>query len=231
MKEKEQMNKHRKLIATGDGSHTLYNEALDEHYHSVHGAINESMHVFITHGLHYASKEKGSLNILEVGLGTGLNALLTYFEAEEKGLKISYDAIEAYPLNEEEAGVLNYPSRLVKWPAAPSVLLRLHALPWEEKQALGKHFFFRKMLVKTQDFRSHEKYDLIYFDAFGPRVQPELWEQEVMDKMFTLLKKGGALVTYCAKGEVKRRMKSAGFEVISLPGPPGKREMTRAISR
>jgi len=222
----------RNIITTADGSKTIQIEEWNEQYHSVHGAIQEANHVFIKHGLLFytenvtLSLSKG-LSILEMGFGTGLNAFLTLLKAEALQLQVRYTGVEAYPVAPEELKQLNYVEQLSAEDRRDT-FETLHQCPWEKTNAVTPQF----QLVKQQkDFRSIEDinaFDLIYFDAFGPRVQPELWTEAVFKTMFTALKPSGVLVTYAAKGSVRRAMQSVGFLVERLPGPPGKREMLRA---
>ncbi len=215
-----------KKVHTADGSHTLYVPHLDEHYHSIHGAIQEALHVFIAMGLHHSTQS--SLSILEIGFGTGLNALLTQLEAEKLNKNIYYHSLEGYPLSVDEVKDLNYIQE-VKGESVQTKFDALHDAKWEKSIELTTGFTLHKQQVMLQEYEpKEESIDLIYFDAFGPRVQPELWEKSIFDKMFTVLKPNGVLVTYCAKGDVRRTMLASGFEVERLPGPPGKREMLRA---
>lgn len=226
----------RTLIETADGSHSLFVEELDEHYHSIHGAIQESKHVFIDAGLKQFISSPDSLqkigeaglNILEIGLGTGLNALLTFIETEQSAKNIYYSAIEAYPVSIDLINQLNYVELLNAQKNQP-VFNAIHTCEWGEPVALSNHFTINKINNKLQEIVFENKYNLIYFDAFGPRVQPEMWREEIFAKLFVAMEPGGCLVTYCAKGEVKRTLKKVGFIVESLQGPPGKREMVRAI--
>ncbi len=211
-----------RLVTTSDGSPTLLNEELEEHYHSRHGAIRESQHVFIDAGLK-AVTVQGCVNILEIGLGTGLNAFLTFLEKKE----VMYTALEAFPLDESITNALNYPA-LLNADAANDVFRNIHSSDWGRVITLSSTFELKKIKGKVQDTELDQAFHLIYFDAFAPGVQPELWTKEIFDKMFAALLPGGILVTYCAKGEVKRNMKAAGFTIEALQGPPGKREMTRA---
>jgi tRNA U34 5-methylaminomethyl-2-thiouridine-forming methyltransferase MnmC len=213
---------------TADGSHTLYVPNLDETYHSVHGAIQEAMHVYINAGLNYFNDKK-ELAILEVGFGTGLNTFLTYREAIKKELNINYSAIEAYPLSIEEISKLNYLQELAADQFEMEVFDKIHKSKWEVSEPISNMFSLRKLNMLLQDFAENNQYDVIYFDAFGPMVQPELWEEVILKNMYNSLKSNGILVTYCAKGSVKRALKQVGFTVENIPGPPGKREMTRAI--
>jgi tRNA U34 5-methylaminomethyl-2-thiouridine-forming methyltransferase MnmC len=231
-----------KIIITSDGSHSIYVPELNEHYHSIHGAIQESNHVFIEAGLKpfllpsssLRSMLAGEVKILEIGFGTGLNALLTFLAAENSDLKINYTTIEAFPLKEEIVKELNYVSQLnVKEDLKiklQNIFEAFHSCEWEKDVSISEHFTFKKILAALQSTRLAEKqFDLIYFDAFGPPVQPEMWTEEVFSKIAAATKQGGVLVTYCAKGEVKRTLKKAGFSIENLPGPPGKREMVRAV--
>lgn len=214
-----------KIIITGDGSHSLLNEALDETYHSRHGAVQESLHVFIEQGFNYllSKKKPESISILEVGFGTGLNALLTLSEALKNELPVVYTSLETYPLGRELWEYLNYPD--------PYHLLKeLHKAEWQRWKEISTHFKLLKLekslqLVELQP----EQFDLIYFDAFAPNKQPEMWELPMLDKVVKTLKPGGVFITYCAKGQLKRDLKTLGLIVESLPGPPGKREMVRAL--
>lgn len=215
------------IIETQDGSHSIFSEQFDVSYHSKYGAIQESLHVFIGAGLHHQINRKEQISVLDIGFGTGLNALLTYLETIAKNITISYEAIEAYPLDLSTALSLNYPSILGV--NAESVFHRLHSSEWESSINISESFRFRKRKQFFQDISDQEKFDVIYFDAFAPNAQPELWEAPLLSKMYAALKPNGVLVTYCAKGAVKRALKSIGFTIESLPGPPGKREMTRGL--
>ncbi len=216
----------RRIIETADGSKTILIEEWEEQYHSIHGAIREAYHVFIKHGLFAAGRQE--LAILEMGFGTGLNALITYLESQKTQLRVRYDGIEAYPVPPEELPLLNY-AELLQAPGLKKVFEQMHINPWEETKALAPNFLLTKRRMDFQDVSCREQYHLIYFDAFGPRVQPELWTPALFQKMFTALRTDGILVTYSAKGSVRRAMEQCGFRVERLPGPPGKREMLRAI--
>lgn len=230
-----------KLILTADGSHSLYIERLNEHYHSIHGAIQESKHVFINAGLKHrisnmpVPEGKRSLpqqiNILEIGFGTGLNALLTFNETNQSSVKINYTALEAFPLSIDLASKLNY-VRLLNTELfnsqLASVFNRIHKCDWEKEILLTENFTIHKIENTLQQVAFNKPFDLIYFDAFGPPVQPEMWTEEIFSKIYNATKPEGVLVTYCAKGEVKRILKKVGFKLESLAGPPGKREMLRA---
>ena len=215
----------RKIIKTADGSHTIRIEQWDEQYHSKHGAISESYHVFIEMGLRCIDKTE--ISILEMGFGTGLNALITLIESQRNNLDISYTAIEAFPVANEEWQALNYPNELEAESYRP-LFEMMHTSPWEESVPITEDFSLTKLKMDMRVYASDSEFDLIYFDAFGYRVQPELWNPDIFKKMFQSLRPGGVLVTYAAKGVVRRTLQQVGFEVERLPGPPGKREMLRA---
>lgn len=214
-----------KLEQTADGSYTLYVPELDEHYHSVKGALTESQHIFIDMGLKHSSVT--SPRILEIGLGTGLNCVLTLLEAKESQRHVHYTGIERYPLNEEIIRKLNYPSIIGK--ECEEDYFAIHQAPWEEDVCLSPWFTLHKMEGDFTHYSFEQKYDIIYFDAFAPEKQPEMWEQSLFDNLYNVLNEGGILTTYCAKGVVRRMLQMAGFKVERLPGPPGgKREILRA---
>jgi tRNA U34 5-methylaminomethyl-2-thiouridine-forming methyltransferase MnmC len=215
------------LIVTQDGSHSVYSEQYGVTYHSRYGAVTESLHVFIQAGLRYKAAVQPRLAVLEVGLGTGLNAFLTWIEAERRNLTVRYTALESAPLSLEEAEVFNYPEHLGLPERRPD-FCRLHYCAWERAVRLSAHFWLRKKRMPVQAYRPVQAFDLIYFDAFAPTAQPEMWTEAILRAMYRALRPEGILVTYCAKGQVKRALRAVGFEVESLPGPPGKREMTRA---
>ena len=214
-----------KLEQTADGSYTLYVPELDEHYHSVKGALTESQHIFIDMGLKHSSVT--APHILEIGLGTGLNCVLTLLEAKESQRHVHYTGIERYPLNEEIIRKLNYPSIIGK--ECEEDYFAIHQAPWEEDVCLSPWFTLHKMEGDFTHYTFEQKYDIIYFDAFAPEKQPEMWEQSLFDNLYNVLNEGGILTTYCAKGVVRRMLQTAGFKVERLPGPPGgKREILRA---
>ncbi len=218
----------REIINTADGSTTIHLPEWNEHYHSIHGAIQEARHVFIEMGLKKILESKiSAISILEIGFGTGLNALVTWQETKNQPVKITYTGIEAYPVDEKELRKLNF-SLEINEDKAREVFELLHTLPWEQPGILTSDFIIHKQKKFFQDITDREKYDLIYFDAFGARVQPELWTVDIFSRMFNALIPGGILVTYAAKGSVRRAMMEVGFRVEKLPGPPGKREMLRA---
>ena len=213
---------------TSDGSHTLYNSDLDENYHSVHGAIQESMHVFIKAGLEYLLEVKRDIWVLEVGLGTGLNAWLTLNQVLHSDAKVNYVAVEPFPVDITLADQLNYPQILHSSEYRSRLFHQLHQAEWEKFVALTPEFQLRKIPHTLQDFKPQWIFDLVYFDAFAPSKHPEIWEKSMLTKIFDITAPGGMLLTYCAKGQFKRDLKETGWLVESLPGPPGKREMTRA---
>jgi tRNA U34 5-methylaminomethyl-2-thiouridine-forming methyltransferase MnmC len=213
-------------VITNDGSHTFYVAHLDEYYHSIHGALQESMHVFIQSGLHHLPQAE--IAIFEMGFGTGLNTFLTYLEAKKHHKTINYFSIEAYPIEIEKALQLNY-AQQINAPEEQHIFSKIHQSNWNEKIDFD-NFNLTKINQKIENFdeNSIPKCDLIYFDAFAPSAQPHLWEENVLQKMHNLLKPNGILVTYCAKGSFKRSLKSLGFAIEALAGPVGKREITRA---
>ena len=216
----------RSIVTTGDGSKTIHIEEWNENYHSTHGAVQEAKHVFLKYGLSLFD-EKKEVSIFEVGFGTGLNAILTYQYAKEKQLTIHYNSIEAYPVSETELEQLDYAS-LFENKLLQDVYAKLHFVSWNQEEVISSDFVLNKIHQKMEGYIfPTNQFDLIYFDAFGPRVQENMWTQAIFQKLYDSLKEGGVLVTYCAKGQVKRDLKSVGFNVETLPGPPGKREMTR----
>ena len=216
----------REIIITSDGSTTIQIPEWNEQYHSIHGAIQEAYHVFIKQGLESISKKK--ISILEIGFGTGLNAFITFLEAQKNKLEIDYVGVEAYPVSLHEIEQLNYVTEL-KATSFMDVFSKFHKSTWEEEHLISKDFSLRKRKQFFHEITDQNHFDLIYFDAFGARLQPELWTEEIFSKMFVALKDKGTLVTYSAKGSVRRAMQAVGFTVERLPGPPGKREMLRAV--
>ncbi len=231
----------REIVITGDGSTTIHLPEWDEQYHSKHGAIQEAYHVFIKHGLyHFISKLKNDRNVtssaveksqnisvLEIGFGTGLNAFITLLETEKLNINIDYVGIEGYPVLMDEINQLNYTKEL-KSENNDALFQKLHTVSWEEEYMITSNFSLKKQQKLFHQIEDENKYNIIYFDAFGARVQPELWTEAIFKKMFNALKEEGVLVTYSAKGSVRRAMQDVGFAVERLPGPPGKREMLRA---
>ncbi|MCL6294582.1 tRNA (5-methylaminomethyl-2-thiouridine)(34)-methyltransferase MnmD [Jejuia spongiicola] len=237
----------REIVITADGSSTIHLPEWDEQYHSKHGAIQEAYHVFIKHGLHYfcnseqseesqrkiidvtsSSVEKyRNISILEIGFGTGLNAFITLLEAKKLKIFVDYFGVEAYPVLMDEINQLNYSEEL-NVEDKSSLFNKLHEVSWEEFHKVTSYFSLAKQKRFFSEIKEENCYNIIYFDAFGARVQPELWTESIFQKMYSALKIKGILVTYSAKGSVRRAMETVGFKVERLPGPPGKREMLRA---
>ncbi|MBD3638580.1 MAG: tRNA (5-methylaminomethyl-2-thiouridine)(34)-methyltransferase MnmD [Crocinitomicaceae bacterium] len=218
-----------KIIVTEDNSKTLLIPELNESYHSTKGAITEAKHVFIKEGLLYRPLK--SVNIFEMGLGTGLNAIITLHEAINRNLSVNYTCVEPYPLGLDKLNEVDYLTDL-NYTEYSEAYKKMHTCKDHTPTELFPNFTFTKFLSKIQDTKlPNDYFDLIYFDAFGPKVQPELWSASVLDKMKQAMRKDAILVTYCAQGAFKRTLKELGFEVQSIPGPPGKREMTRAINK
>jgi len=216
----------KEIRLTDDGFNTLFVPELNEHYHSTFGAVAESKHVFIDAGLKLAIQNFEEIHLLEIGFGTGLNALLTL--AGKTNHTIHYTTIEAFPLNKETVELLNYGKELTS--EANEAFRKMHASSWEERHQITSKFFITKIASKIEEAElSLNNFNLVYFDAFGPDVQPELWTDEVFRKISESMVPGGIFTTYSAKGEIRRNLKKAGFEVERIPGPPGKRHMTRAI--
>ena len=212
-----------KIVITNDGSHSIFNAKINECYHSKHGAIVEAEHVFIRNG--FSVFNKPEINILEIGFGTGLNALLTSKEAKDKAIQVNYHAIELYPINKDIYMQLNFADLIG---IEREILSKLHNCSWKKQNNINSYFNLKKHHISIEKYETNLKFDVIYFDAFSPEKQPELWEENIFKKMYGFLKTNGFLVTYCAKGAVKRTMRKVGFEIIVLDGPPGKRQMTRA---
>lgn len=215
------------ILKTGDNSHTLYNTELDETYHSRNGALEESRYVFIEKGLHFlASRTEQPIHLLEVGFGTGLNAILTLEYAVKHGLSVNYHAVETTPLSSEMIGAIGY-NQFLDVPTS-ALFSDMHMAEWNEPIELAPGFILTKHLFGIQDFIPSTHFHLIYFDAFAPDKQPEMWKPEILQKMYDYLNIGGTWVTYSSKGELKRNLRSIGFNVERLPGPPRKRHMLRA---
>ena len=222
------------LKTTADGSPTLYVPDLDEHYHSMNGAVQESQHVYITAGLSYYirtnylfnkidyRKPQTEMQVLEFGFGAGLNACLTALEAEKHKIKIQYVALEKFPLSQEITSRLNY--------SAENRLLfqRIHQSGWGIPVSITPFFVLKKLAIDFFEFDFPDRYDVVYYDAFAPDKQPEVWSPELFEKLFSSMNPGGVLTTYCAKGSIRRMMQQAGFAVERIPGASGKREMLRA---
>ncbi|WP_435623041.1 tRNA (5-methylaminomethyl-2-thiouridine)(34)-methyltransferase MnmD [Flagellimonas sp.] len=218
----------RRIIETADGSKTIQIDEWQEQYHSKHGAVQEAYHVFIKNGLEHVNLDK--MSILEIGFGTGLNALITLIEAQKKNIAINYVGVEQFPVALDEIRQLDYISALSAQRVEEEFDL-MHHSSWGQKAVIAKNFELAKQQKDFREINDRSLFNLIYFDAFGPRVQPELWTQEVFQIMYDALKEGGVLVTYSAKGSVRRAMQAVGFFVERLEGPPGKREMLRATKK
>jgi tRNA U34 5-methylaminomethyl-2-thiouridine-forming methyltransferase MnmC len=222
----------RSIIITKDGSHTVTIPEMNVTYHSHHGAIQESTHVFIDAGLKYVLNNLTvpDIHIFEMGFGTGLNALLTLIEAEKLQKPVHYTAIELYPLQQNEINSLNYCKQLKRTDLEPFFQL-LHQCEWEKDIRITPLFTFNKIKVNLINFSTCQPFNLVYFDSFAPAAQPEHWTTEVFEKLFSILLPGGILVTYCSKSIVRKAMQAAGFVVTKIPGPHGKRDMVRAIRK
>jgi tRNA U34 5-methylaminomethyl-2-thiouridine-forming methyltransferase MnmC len=215
----------KEFVITEDGSHTIYLPEMDEHYHSTHGAIQESLHIYINQGL--LQVPKNEISILEIGFGTGLNAYLTYAFADNKNLSINYFTIEKYPLTEIDYQKLNYPQNI--FPEFAEVFEKLHRAKWDSVGEISATFSLMKIHDDLLSFKFDElpQFDLVYYDAFAPGKQPEMWTDEIIQKVASKVKKDGILVTYCAKGSVRRAFSSAGFHMERIPGPIGKKEILK----
>ncbi len=216
----------REIMMTSDGSTTIHLPNWNEQYHSKHGAIQEAYHVFIKYGLYAVSKS--NISIFEIGFGTALNCFISLLEAQKNNYAIDYVAVEAYPVTKEEVLKLNYITEL-KAGDKQALFEKMHATSWGEKHEISDNFKLTKRHQFFQEIKDNSSFDIIYFDAFGAKHQPELWTSTIFKKMFVALKTDGILVTYSAKGSVRRAMQEVGFVVEKLPGPPGKREMLRGI--
>ena len=214
---------NRELKITEDGSHTLFVPELNEHYHSTHGAIQEAMHVYINAGFNYCEKEV--IHILEIGFGTGLNCFLTLLEAEKQNKQVVYHSIELYPINQDEIKHLNYTKQIPN--SDVSIFEKLHRVEWNQEVKITDNFVLNKLQGDLRGFNFPGKYDLVYFDAFAPDIQPTLWTEDVFGNIHQYLNSNAILTTYCTKGIVKQALRATGFKVKRLPGPPGKRQMLR----
>jgi len=217
------------IIDTFDGSHTLFVPELNEHYHSIYGAITESKHVFIENGFYKIKKRE--INIIEMGFGTGLNALLTLIEAIKSKINVYYYSIDSNPLNTEIINKLNYINRINGGEELKSIYKKFHECKWNEDCKINEYFILHKKFMDIISENPEGEFDLVDYDAFAPSKQPELWTDLVLKKFYMIMRHGGILTTYCASGSVKRTLRNIGFEVIVLPGPPGKREMINAIKK
>ena len=216
---------HYELFITEDGSHSVRIPELNVSYHSKHGAIQESVHIFIENGLKYVNKNE--LTVLEIGFGSGLNALLTLIQAERNDLQIIYDVVELYPLDSVFSDTFNYLS-LLKSPQLKEAYSHMQTSEWDTPAKISENYYLKKIRGDIRNVQLGANYDLVYFDAFDPAAQPELWTTEVFKKIYAASRKGSVLVTYCSKGAVRRAMTEAGFSVLKIAGPKGKREIVRA---
>jgi len=216
----------REIIATDDGSVTIFLPEMQETYHSKFGAIQEAKHVFIQNGLHL--KQGQPIAILEIGFGTGLNAFITFLESFTNKQYIDYTGVEAYPVAQEHSALLNYVTQL-QAPTHLETFNEMHNSAWGATINLSEYFTLTKRKQFFEDIDDLNKYDLIYFDAFGYPSQPHLWSEEIFFKMYAALKPEGILVTYACRSIIKNNMRAAGFTTTKLTGPPGKREMLRAV--
>lgn len=211
-----------KIVKTGDHSPTIYSSQFDQTYHSLHGALSESEHVFMENGVKTISG-RDRISVFEMGYGTGINAMLTYLYAKEQGINLRYESIEKYPLTREI-----YDRLKIESTESSEILNILNNFSWNEWHSLD-NFQFIKWNRDILELDTKQRFDIIFYDAFSPGAQPELWTELMFKKMYDILNPGGILTTYCAKGEVKRNLKASGFEVQARPGPKGKREMTYAV--
>ena len=219
----------KKIILSDDGSHTIELVGMNEQYHSTHGAIQESCHVYIKHGLESVAAHTRVISILEIGMGTGLNVLLSWLFAQKHELKIFYHAIEAFPVGEDIWSQLNYTQKLQQ-PYSKEIFNKIHSSPWDKKIKLDDNFFFTKMEEHIQEsILLKNTFDVVYFDAFNPDLEPNLWTEEVFREIYNSMSKNSILTTYSTKGMVKRALKSCGFKIEKKSGPIGKREILNAL--
>ncbi len=219
------MEVKKEVVQTADGSASIYLPEMDEQYHSRHGAIAESKHIFIEKGLLQTASRQKRIRLFEVGMGTGLNVLCSLLAARDHKLKVDYHTIEAFPISDNELQQLNYPEELG---ISADLFQQIHHAPTDRSIELQSGFSLTKYHRKLEEFELPASFDLIYFDAFAPEKQPEMWTEAIFEKMHKALCEGGVLTTYCVKGEVRRRLQQVGFKVEKLPGPAGgKREMCR----
>lgn len=209
------------LKITKDGSHTLHTSQFDADYHSIHGSRQEALHVYIEHGL--KATKASPIRVLEVGFGSGLNMLLSILQTQDTTLY--YTSIEPFPIDPELIHHLNFPQN----ESEKRLFFEIHSAEWNTPHRLNTHITIEKIKTTLQTFETQNKFDIVYYDAFGPNAQPELWTEPIFTKVFSLMEDEGRLVTFCAQGQMKRNLKAAGFRVYAVPGPPGKREMTLAI--
>jgi tRNA U34 5-methylaminomethyl-2-thiouridine-forming methyltransferase MnmC len=220
----------KEVILTSDGSHSISIPELNISYHSKHGATQESQHIFIECGLKPLMEKRNEISIFEMGFGTGLNTLLTYIEVSNKPVKVYYEAVETNVVEPEIYNTLNYTSILDR-PDLQSVFLQIHGLPWNTLHHLSESFYFYKRQADMADVILTTPYNLVYFDAFAPEIQPEIWTTPIFKKLYDAMEEGGLLLTYCSKVVVRKAMEEAGFAVEKITGPWGKREIVRAVKR
>jgi len=217
------------IIETKDGSHSLYVPELDETYHSRNGAITESLHVFIQNGLWYLTDQGFTeISIFELGFGTGLNAFLTVIEAVQLNIRVQYTSIDPYPLPEKIVNALNY-HQIRNISKSKEIFDQIHRISWNKDFPINKNFNLLKIKSTIQDFSINKNFNLVYYDAFAPNKQPDVWAIENLEKVYGMLNQNGIFVTYSAQGKLKKDLIAVGFTVDAVPGPPGKREIVRAI--
>lgn len=218
------MTSNHQLTLTSDGSHTLYVPEIDEHYHSVNGAVQESRHIFIDAGLHECKKNE--INVFEVGFGTGLNAFLVMLEAERLQKKIYFTTVELYPVDLQNIKKLNYPDQISV--GKTEDFRKLHSAEWNKKIEISPYFYLKKICGDFTKLTLESNFDVVFFDAFSPEKQAEMWTENIFATIYEKCNENAVLTTYCAKGAVRRAMQKAGFTVERIPGPPGKREILRS---
>ena len=216
------------FLLTKDESYTVKSTQFSEYYHSINGALQETDHVFIQAGLKHVAEQLNEINLLEIGLGTGLNCLATLQFIANNSLSINYHALEPFPMPEKDALKLHY-DNIFDIENFETLFSTIHNSEEETSVTLSSNFTLTKHFTQLENFQTNQLFNLVYFDAFAPNAQPELWTIEIFEKLYRMMAMNGTLVTYCAKGQVKRNLKAAGFKIESLPGPIGKREMTRAL--
>ena len=219
---------NRKIVVTDDGSSSIFSEEVNQHYHSHFGALQESKHIFIDAGLCAETvSHLEEISVLEIGFGTGLNALLTCLKAKELHKKVYYETLELYPLTQQEVEQLNYPD-ILPCLNVRELFEKIHLAKWNNKQTISENFILHKRLVSAIDANyTPNRFDVVYFDAFSPEAQPELWSKELFEPIYNSMKNGGILLTYCTKGTVKKTLTDIGFQIEKLAGPVGKREILR----
>jgi len=222
----------RKIVLTDDGSNSIFSEDVNQHYHSHFGALQESNHIFIDAGFcSVPLSDLETVSILEIGFGTGLNTLLTYFKAKELQKKVYYETLELFPLTQQEVKQINYPS-LLPYSDAKEIFTIFHDVSFNKKHSISENFTLHKRQISAVNATyTPNCFDLVYFDAFSPEAQPELWTKEVFELIYLSMKKNAILLTYCTKGSVKKTLAEIGFQIEKLPGPKGKREILRGSKK